>query len=66
MRYKPKPKVDLTVWHNYFAWWPVYSEHFGVWAWLETVSRRLVRREPIMCTGWIVDTSYYEYDLILK
>lgn len=34
-----KPKSDLSVWRDHFAWWPVRTES-GIWVWLEPVDRR--------------------------
>jgi hypothetical protein len=37
MRWKPK---DKTLWHEWFAWYPVYVSNTEI-AWLEKVQRRL-------------------------
>lgn len=43
MRFTTKPRAieARSTWHPWFAWRPVWIEP-GVWAWMETVERRVL------------------------
>ena len=34
-----------TVWHTWFAWYPVYCENIASWVWLENVLRQQHKEE---------------------
>lgn len=40
MRWKMPAKPDLSVWHPWFAWYPVRLRSAGCYAWLEWLMRR--------------------------
>jgi hypothetical protein len=58
MRWTPK---DLTKWHRWYAWHPVYVG--GSWVWLEHLERRSVV-VPLDIEIWMtIDVAAWEYRL---
>ena len=50
MKWKPHKRKDLTKWHRWFAWHPVFLLNSdGMWAWLCCVDRKWHNEED--CCG---------------
>jgi hypothetical protein len=42
-----KSPIDITEWHDWYAWRPVWLDEERTWVWLERIERKLYRREPM-------------------
>lgn len=60
-RIKTRERLSkLEVWHNWFAWLPVYVEEDKAYVWLERVHRRAVLSDDrLRIVGWRYD--YYHW-----